>query len=218
MHTKISWRGAWQPTPVFLPGESPWTPVPGELQSMGSHRVGHAWVTKHSTAQECVAAISTGFLILLILPKETQHHVSDAGLEQRENGHNLAKDWHLGNSLKLSFPIAQPLFYQSNCFRLLGPIYSLLQLLSHFSHVWLCAIPEMEPTRLPRPWDSPGKDTGVGCHYLLQCVKGKRESEAAPSCPTPSNPMDCNPPGSSIHGIFQARVLECGAIAFSDIH
>ena len=73
-----------------------------------------------------------------------------------------------------------------------------------------------QPTRLPRPWDSPGKNTGVGCHFLLQCMKGKSESEVAQSCPTPSDPMDCSLPGSSVHGIFQARVLEWGAIAFSD--
>ena len=72
-----------------------------------------------------------------------------------------------------------------------------------------------QPTRLPRPWDSPGKNTGVACHFLLQCMKGKRESEVAQSCPTPSDPMDYSLPGSSIHGIFQARVLEWGAIAFS---
>ena len=71
-----------------------------------------------------------------------------------------------------------------------------------------------QPTRLPRPWDSPGKNTGVGCHFLLQCMKVKSESEVTQSCPTPSDPMDCSPPGSSIHGIFQARVLEWGAIAF----
>ena len=70
-------------------------------------------------------------------------------------------------------------------------------------------------TRLPRPWDSPGKNTGVGCHFLLQCMKVKSESEVAQSCPTSSDPMDCSPPGSSIHEIFQARVLEWGAIAFS---
>ena len=74
-----------------------------------------------------------------------------------------------------------------------------------------------QPTRLPRHRDSPGKNTGVGCHFLLQCMKGKSESEVAPSCPTPSDPMDCSPPGSSVHGIFQARVLEWGAIAFSDL-
>ena len=72
-----------------------------------------------------------------------------------------------------------------------------------------------QPTRLPSPWDSPGKNTGVGCHFLLQCKKVKSESEGAQSCPTLSNPMDCSPPGSSIHGIFQARVLEWVAIAFS---
>ena len=70
-------------------------------------------------------------------------------------------------------------------------------------------------TRLPRPWDSPGKNTGVGCHFLLQCVKVKSESEVAQLCPTLSDPMDCSPAGSSVPGIFQARVLEWGAIAFS---
>ena len=73
-----------------------------------------------------------------------------------------------------------------------------------------------QPTRLPHPWDSPGKNTGVGCHFLLQWMKVKSESEVAQSCLTPSNPMDCSLPGSSIHGIFQARVLERVAIAFSD--
>ena len=72
-----------------------------------------------------------------------------------------------------------------------------------------------QPTRVLRPWDSPGKNTGVGCHFLLQCMKVKSESEVAQSCPTLSDPMDCSLPGSSIHGIFQARVLEWGAIAFS---
>jgi len=72
-----------------------------------------------------------------------------------------------------------------------------------------------QPTRLPRPWDSPSKNTGVGCHFLLQCMKGKRESEVTQSCATLSNPMDCSPSGSSVHGIFQARVLEWVASAFS---
>ena len=67
-----------------------------------------------------------------------------------------------------------------------------------------------------RPWDSPGKNTGVGCHFLLQCIKMKSEREVAQLCPTLSNPMDCGLPGSSIHRIFQARVLEWGAIAFSN--
>ena len=72
-----------------------------------------------------------------------------------------------------------------------------------------------QPTRPPQPWDSPDKNAGVGCHFLLQCMKVKSESEVAQSCPTLSDPMDCSPPGSSVHGIFQARVLEWGAIAFS---
>ena len=73
-----------------------------------------------------------------------------------------------------------------------------------------------QPTRVPRPWDSPGKNTGVGCHFLLQCMNVKRESEVAQSSLTVSDPMDRSPPGSSVHGILQARVLEWGAIAFSD--
>ena len=74
------------------------------------------------------------------------------------------------------------------------------------------------PTRLLCPWDSPGKNTGVGCHFPLQCMKVKSESEVTQSCPTLSNPMVCSPPGSSVHGIFQARVLEWGATAFSTMH
>ena len=72
-----------------------------------------------------------------------------------------------------------------------------------------------QPTRLLRPWDSPGKNTGVGCHFLLQCLRVKSKSEVAQSCLTLSDPMDCSLPGSSIHGSFQARALEWVAIAFS---
>ena len=79
----------------------------------------------------------------------------------------------------------------------------------------LCHPTDGKPTRLPRPWDSPEKNTGVGCHFLLQCIKVKSESEVAQSCLTRMDPMDCSLPGFSIHGIFQARVLEWGAIAFS---
>ena len=72
-----------------------------------------------------------------------------------------------------------------------------------------------QPTRFPHPWDSLGKNTGVGCNFLLQRMKVKSEREVAQSCPTLSDPMDCSPLGSSVHGIFQARVLEWSAIAFS---
>ena len=75
-----------------------------------------------------------------------------------------------------------------------------------------------QTTRLPHPWDSPGKNTGVGCHFLLQCMKVKSQSEVAQSCLTLSYPMDCSLPGFSVHEIFQARVLEWGAIAFSKCH
>ena len=86
---------------------------------------------------------------------------------------------------------------------------------SHQSCPTLCDPTDGQPTRLPHPWASPGKNTGMGCHFLLQCMKVKSESEVVQSCLTLSDPMDCSLPGSSVHGIFQARVLEWGAIAFS---
>ena len=91
----------------------------------------------------------------------------------------------------------------------------LLLRLSRFSRVQLCATHRGQAMRLPRPWDSPGKNTGVGCHFLLQCMTVKSESEVAQSCLTLSDPMDGSPPGSSVHEIFQARVLEWVATAFS---
>ena len=90
-----------------------------------------------------------------------------------------------------------------------------LLLLSHFSCVRLCVTPQTAAHQSPRPWDSPGKNTGVGYHFLLQCTKVKSEREVTQSCPTLSDPMDCSLPGSFVHGIFQARVLEWGAIAIS---
>ena len=90
----------------------------------------------------------------------------------------------------------------------------LLQQLSRFSRVQLCATPQMAAHQAP-PSLGPGKNTGVGCHFLLQCKKVKSESEVAQSCLTLSNSMDCSLPGSSVHGIFQAKVLEWVAIAFS---
>ena len=79
-----------------------------------------------------------------------------------------------------------------------------------------------QPTRLPRPWDSPGKNTGVGCHFLLQCMKVKSESEVAQSCPTLIDPMDCSPPGSSVHGILRqepwsgCRTILCQSLYWSN--
>ena len=89
---------------------------------------------------------------------------------------------------------------------------ALLLLLSQFSCVRLCVTPLTAAHQAPHPWDSPGKNTGVGCHFLLQCVKVKSLSK----CPTLRDPMDYSLPGSSVHGIVQARVLEWVAIAFSE--
>ena len=88
-------------------------------------------------------------------------------------------------------------------------------MLSHFSRVRLCVTPQTAATRLPCPWDSPGKNTGVGCHFLLQCMKVKSESKLAQLCQTLNDRMDCSLPGSSIRGIFQAKVLESGATALA---
>ena len=100
------------------------------------------------------------------------------------------------------------------CFTLLK-ICLLLLLLNHFMSNSVRPH-RRQPTRLPPPWDSPGKNTGVRCHFLLQCMKVKSESEIVQSCLTLHDPMDCSLPGSSVHGIFQARVLEWVAIAFSE--
>ena len=100
--------------------------------------------------------------------------------------------------------------------RILGRLLLLLQVASVMSDS--VRLHRRQPTRLPCPWDSPGKNTGVGYHFLLQCMKMKSESEATQSCLTLSNPMDCSLPGSSIHGILQARVLQWGAIAFIYIY
>ena len=79
----------------------------------------------------------------------------------------------------------------------------------------LCVPTDGSPPGSPVPGILPGKNAGVGCHFLLQCMKVKSESKVAQSCPTLRDPMDCSLPGSSVHGIFQARILEWVAIAFS---
>ena len=118
-------------------------------------------------------------------------------------------------NIAIYFPLTIGIFNIKNIISMYESESSLL-LLSRFSRVQLCATPRRQPTRLLHPWNSPGKNTGVGCHFLLQCMKGKSENEVSQSCPTPSNPMNCSLPGSSVHGIFQARVLEWGAVAFSE--
>ena len=153
----MHWRRKWQPTPVFLPGESQgW-------ESLVGCRLG---VAQNRTRLRRLSSSSSSFVI--------------EGID---------------------LPIWMSFF-------------SLVQFsLSVMSD---SVRPHRRlPTRLPRPQDSPGKNTGVGCHFLLQCRKVKSESEVTQSCPTLRDPMDCSLPGSSIHGIFQARVLEWGASAFS---
>ena len=93
---------------------------------------------------------------------------------------------------------------------LLLQILLLLLLLSRFSHVRLCATHRRQPTRLPRPWDSPGKNTGGDCHFLLQCMKVESESEVTQSCLTLSDPMDCSLSDSSVHGIFPGKSTGVG--------
>ena len=122
--------------------------------------------------------------------------------------------WNFLKTIKFSLPLVKWGGWQ---FFGLFACLLLLLLLSRFSRVRLCVTPRRQPTRLPRPRDSPGKNTGVGCHFLLQCMKMKSESEVVQSCLTCIDPMDCSLPASSLHGIFQARVLEWGAIAFSDL-
>ena len=90
-----------------------------------------------------------------------------------------------------------------------------LQVWARYCYCYCWVTPVVSDSVRPRPWDSPGRNTGVGCHFLLQCTKLKSESEVAQACLTLRDPMDCSPPGSSIHGIFQARGLEWGATAFS---
>ena len=109
-----------------------------------------------------------------------------------------------GSLLRLSPPAGQSQNGMSQ--------YLLLLLLSRFSRGRLCANPPhwRQPTSHPRPWDFPGKNTGVGCHCLLQCMKVKSESEVAQSCPTLSNPMDHSLPGSSVHGIFPGKSTGVG--------
>ena len=92
----------------------------------------------------------------------------------------------------------------------------LLLLLSRFSRVRLCVTPQMAAHQAPCPWDSLAKNTGVGCHFLLQCMKVKSESEVAQPCLTLCDPRDGSPPGSPNPGILQARTLKWVAVSFSN--
>ena len=149
----------------------------------------------------------------------------------------------VGDAIHSSHPLSPPsppdlnLSQHQNLFQWVGSLHQVSKVLElqlhHQSFQWIfridylccCRVASvvsgsvrphgLQPTRLFRPWDFPGKNTGVGCHFLLQCMKVESESEVAQSCLTLCDPMDCSLPGSFVHGIFQARVLEWVAIAFS---
>ena len=150
-----------------------------------------------SVAQSCPTLCdpmnrsTPGLLVHHQLPKFTQTHAH-----------------RVDDAIQPSHPLLSPSLPTFNICPLL------LLLLRRFSRVRLCATPE---TAAHRPWDSPGKNTGVGCHFLLQCMKVKSESEVTQIAKSLHDPVDCNLQGSSIHGILQARVLEWGAIAYSVI-
>ena len=143
-----------------------------------------------------------------------------ASCPQPQVGHTepswqVSGSWRIGDAWQrhnvyLKYPPMVSLGLKTTCRNNIAAATKSLQLDTNsvWPHRW-------QPTRLPHPWDSPGKNTGVDCHFLLQCMKVKSESEVVQLFLTLHDPMDCSPPGSSGHGIFQARVLEWGAIAFS---
>ena len=148
---------------------------------------------------------------------EIRHLVKISTAKQTREHNNRGKKWlelYVASHriLVASFPEATTQQLSENCHF----YWVMLLLLSRFSRVRLCVTHRWQPTRLLCPWDSPGKNTGVGSCFLLQCLKVKSESEVAQSYPTLSDPMDCSLPGSSVHASLQARVLEWFAIAFSD--
>ena len=174
----------------------PWTEEPGGLQSMGLLRVGHSWATSlslftHALEEEMATHSS-------VLAWRIPGTGEPGGLPSM-GSHRVEHDWS-----NLAAAVA---WWQTWSFINLFPTAYWAPNIS-----WACI----------KPW-SPGSTArvrqdaclhsaaaDVGCHFLLQCMKVKSESEGAQSCLTLRDPMDCSPPGSSIHGIFQARVLEWG--------
>ena len=146
------------------------------------------------------------FFLLLLSFKSSLYILGNSPLSDVYFANILSQSM-TSHSLGVAFCRAEVFNFSKFCF----------SVLSFRDHVFAAAAAKLlqscltlcdQPTRLLSPWDSPGKNTGVGCHFLLQCMKVKSESEATRSCPTLSDPMDCSLPGSSAQGIFQARVLE----------
>ena len=167
-------------------------------------------ISWHSSLKEGMSFLSEGYLKYIgsCQTGGTQVHLLPSK--------SPFSDWGLGGVLAASSGDNEVHYFVFLCFVFLHPY--------HLSCCCCCVASVVsdsvrphrrQPTRLPHPWDSPDKNTGVGCHFLLQCVKVKSESEGAQLCPTLSDPVDCSLPGSSGHGILQARVLEWGASAFS---
>ena len=136
----------------------------------------------------------SSFILLQVIDQISQHHLLKSVLPMFSSKNFIVSGFTLRSLINFDFIFV----YGTSCCCCQG---ASVVSDSVWPHRW-------QPTRLPHPWDSPGKNTGVGCHFLLQRMKVKSESEVAQSSPTLSDPMDCSLPGSSAHGIFQARVLE----------
>ena len=193
---KIPWRRAWEATPVILPGESY-----GQKSLVGYSPQGckESDLTERTEHEHDIQE----YIIILVSSVQFSGSVKSNSLQQLSIL-LLSKHLHHHNSNYLKM-------YKSLC--LIDNTVSLMLKITEWNcHCCCCQVASVvsdsvrshrwQPIRLPRPWDSPGKNTGVGCHFLLQCMKVKSESEVTQSCPTLHKRMDCSLPGSSVHGIF----------------
>ena len=161
----------------------------------------------HPTSRSpCFLVYLVVFLLLIRLNQQTEAHLKTLGSLRRSFYSNQNKNNQKPHKTNIEQKMKKVCLFSCCCCCYVASVVSD----SVQPH-------RRQPNRLPCPWDSPGKNTGVGCHFLLKCMKVKSESEVAQSCLTLSDPMDCSPPGSSIHGTLQARVLEWVAIAFSNL-
>ena len=193
----MHWRRKRQPTPVFLPGESH-----GQRSLVGCS----PWGRKKSDTTE---RLSFHFSLSCI----GEGNGNPPQCSCLENPRDRGAWWAAFHGVAQSWTRLKRLSSSSGSIEWEG-----CHIIMSFCCCCCCYVASVvsdsvrphrwQPTRLPCPWDSPGKNTGVGCHFLLQCMKVKSERKVAQLCPTLSDPMDCSLPGSSIHGSFQARVLK----------